>query len=361
MKKVLLAFAMVLAFALGTSAQIMPGKFFDNTSIELKGGINTPLNNFFDGISEQAGIQVQKDINPWLAVAVDGDAFIHQPYFLNPHTAFDQVNVNGLVKFNLFNLFGNYPGNRRHFEWDVFTGLGWSHRTCKESTFYGYRNYGNYIAGTDLIWNLGKSKAWGIVLTPEVNWGMPVTGKLDKHKANLEVNIGIVYHFKNRDGNRYFTKARLYDQNEIDGLNNCINQLRADNEALQTANIALANQAPVTVTETVTVENPLYVFSPIQFLLNSATISETSQAAIYEIAEVIYSTDGQYLITGYASNEGSEAYNLELSQARAEAIKEAFIKYGVHPDKLLIHAAGITTQFSQDNPALNRVVTITGK
>lgn len=364
MKKVLLLFTLVLAFALGTSAQVMPSKFHDNTSIQLKGGINTPLNNFFDGISEQVGLQVQKDINPWLAFALDGDAYIKLPYNANPHTAFDQVNVNGLVKFNPINLFGTYPGYRRVFEWDVFTGIGWSHKTCKESLFYGHRNYGNYIAGTDFMFNLGKQKAWAIVLTPEVNWGMPETGKLSKNKANFEVNLGIVYHFKNKDGNRYFTKAKLYDQDEIDGYICAIDQLTAANEELMTNNITLQSlleQKPKTVVEEVTIEKPYYVLPPVQFLFNSSAISETSHAAVVEIANVILLSPNDYLITGYASDEGTEEYNICLSQARAESMKAALVECGVNPDRLKVYGAGITTQFSTEDPALNRIVTVTCK
>lgn len=363
MKKFLCIIALALAFVMGADAQVAPAKFFDNTSIELKGGINTPLEKPFEGISEQVGVQIEKGITPWLSFAIDGKAFIHQPYRNNPHTAFDGVNVNGLVKFNLFNLFGNYPGYRRHFEWNVFTGLGWSHRTCKDYPLFGHRNFGNYIAGTDLQFNLGKEKAWALVLTPEVNWGMPETGKLDKNKAMLEVNVGIVYRFKNKDGNRYFTKAKLYNQEEVNNLNSRINHLIASNETLLVENTELKNtleNIPTSVTETVEVmvEKPYYVLPPVQFLFNSAVISETSYAAVNEIANVILTTPSNYVITGYASNEGTEEYNIGLSQERADAMKNALVNCGVNPDRLTTKAGGITTKFSETEPSLNRIVTV---
>lgn len=363
MKKFLSILTLVLAFAIGANAQVAPAKFFDNTSIELKGGINTPLEKPFEGISEQVGIQIEKGITPWFSLAIDGDAFIHQPYGNNPHTAFDGVNVNGLVKFNLFNLFGNYSGYRRHFEWNVFTGLGWSHRTCKDYPLFGHRNFGNYIAGTDFQFNLGKEKAWAIVLTPEVNWGMPETGKLDKNKAMLEVNVGVVYHFKNKDGNRYFTKVKPYDQAEVDLLTMKADQYYAAAKLLSKENKelkALLNSIPDPIAETVevVVEKPYYVLPPVQFLFNSAIISETSYAAVNEIANVILTTPCNYVITGYASNEGTEEYNIGLSQERADAMKNALVNCGVNPDRLITKANGITTQFSESEPSLNRIVTV---
>lgn len=362
MKKFIALLALTFAFVVGVNAQVAPAKFFDNTSIEVKGGINTPLNDFFGGISEQVGVQIEKGITPWFGLALDGDAFIHQPYGkLNPHTAFDGVNVNALAKFNLFNLFGNYPGYRRHFEWSVYTGIGWSHRTCKESLLFGHRNFGNYVAGTDFQFNLGKQKAWALVLSPEVNWGIPDGGKLGKNKAMLEVNVGIVYHFKNKDGNRYFTKVKPYDQGEVDALNSRINCLLEDINGLSRENAALLDSlakvpAPQTVVETVTVTETL--LPTIQFLFNSAEISQTSESAIYEIAGIIKNTpDKTYKVVGYASNEGSEAYNLALSKRRAEAVAEALKDFGVNPEQLIIVAGGICEEYPE--PSLNRVVITT--
>ena len=361
MKKFLLIFTMMVAFVFGTNAQVMPAKFFDNTSIELKGGISTPLNDLFDGVSPQVGIQIEKGINPWLSFALDGDFYIKMPYWNNPHTAFDQVNVNALAKFNLFNLFGNYPGYRRHFEWDVYTGLGWSHRTCKDSPVFGHRNFGNYVAGTDFVWNLGKSRAWGIVLSPEVNWGMPEVGKLDKNKAYLEVNLGVVYHFKNRDGNRYFTKVRAYDQAEVDGLYARIYALMEENDELMHLNEALRERPveTVAVVETQTVEVTNTILPQVQFLFNSDVISETSYAAVNEIAKYINANEGNYVVTGYASNEGTEEYNVGLSQRRAQAMVDVLVEYGVDANRLSTKADGITEQFSESNASLNRVVTVT--
>lgn len=369
MKKFITFLALTLVFMVSVNAQVAPAKLFDNTSIEIKGGINTPLNDFFGGISEQVGVQVEKGITPWLGFALDGEAFIHQPYGkLNPHTIFDGVNVNALAKFNLFNLFGNYPGYRRHFELNVFTGIGWGHRTCGGhgslmgayvSPYpYGERNYMTYTAGTDFVWNLGKQKDWGIVLSPAVTWGTPYSGKLSKNCGTFEINVGLVYHFKNKDGNRYFTKVKLYDQGEVDALNSKINSLLEDINGLNNKNAALLDSlanipAPQTVVETVIVTETL--LPTIQFLFNSDEISQTSEASIYEVAGMIKENpDKIYRIVGYASNEGSEEYNLALSKRRAEAVAEALKGLGVNPEQLLIIGGGICEEYPE--PSLNRVV-----
>lgn len=49
-------------------------------------------------------------------------------------------------------------------------------------------------------------------------------------------------------------------------------------------------------------------------------------------------------IAGYTDNTGNAADNVALSQARAEAVRNAFIKYGVNPDMLVAKGYG------QENP-----------
>ena len=45
-------------------------------------------------------------------------------------------------------------------------------------------------------------------------------------------------------------------------------------------------------------------------------------------------------IAGYTDNTGDAALNLALSQKRAEAVREAFIKYGADPDMLVAKGYG---------------------
>lgn len=352
MKKFIVILMFATMFVVSMNAQVAPAKFLDNISVGVKGGVNTTLNDLYKGVSGQAGLQVEKGITPWLGVAVEGETFFAQPYgSLNPHTSLDGVNVNALAKLNVLNLFSKYPGYRRNFEMDVFTGIGWGHRTCSESFD---RNFMTYKAGADFTVNLGKQKAWGIVLSPAVTWGHAV--KLDKNNGMLEVNAGVVYHFKNHDGNRYFSKVRLYDARQINYLRGRLNELVEEVINLREQNALLndsLSKVPATVTETITVTE---TFLPaIQFTFDSYDISNTSIVSIYEIAEIIKKNpDKTYNVVGYASNEGSEEYNMTLSKNRAEAVAYTLVHFGVNPNQLIVVGGGINTTYPE--PALNRVV-----
>ena len=77
------------------------------------------------------------------------------------------------------------------------------------------KNYAVSKAGVELNFNLDKEKAWGVRISPAVVWGPVECGRLDARTGEFEITAGITYHFKGSNGKRYFTKARLYDYDEV--------------------------------------------------------------------------------------------------------------------------------------------------
>ena len=70
--------------------------------------------------------------------------------------------------------------------------------------------------------------------------------------------------------------------------------------------------------------------------------------------------DGNLLIEGYASSDGDEQYNTQLSINRAEAVRDYLIKLGVAPERLDIKGYGeenpLEDNESQEGRAINRRV-----
>ena len=65
------------------------------------------------------------------------------------------------------------------------------------------------------------------------------------------------------------------------------------------------------------------------------------------------------LIKGYASPEGNPELNQRLSEARANAVKQALVdRYGVSADRLTIQGMGATDELF-DEIDFNRVATFT--
>lgn len=101
----------------------------------------------------------------------------------------------------------------------------------------------------------------------------------------------------------------------------------------------------------------------IHFATGSATIEAESAAALEVIAAYLGEANGSFYIVGHTDDTGSLDQNLELSQARAAAVKEALVSaHGVDPSRLETRGVGplspVSTNTADEGRALNRRVEI---
>lgn len=323
MKKFILIFVAMFTFATSMFAQEQTNytgssKFTDNVSVTVQGGVLTSFDNFYSGHTAMAPIAligVDKYVNPWFGVGVEARTLIgtgNGSY--NTKTAFDWVNLSGYAKFNVLNMF-NYTGERRTFEPVVYTGIGWGH-----STVCLHANQATYHAGVELNLNLGKEKAWGIVLNPSVVWGGMSENKLNKHNGSFEVTAGVVYHFKTSNGTRTFAKPRLYSQSEIDALNARIKEL--DSRPV-TVKEVIKNVPATNSTAGVDVVEKTYI---VTFAKSKANLTNAAKANLDKIT-------GTVVIEASASPEGTTKFNQKLSEDRANAVKSYLESRGVKVTK----------------------------
>ena len=323
MKKFILIFVAMFMFATSMFAQEQTNytgssKFTDNVSVTVQGGVLTSFDNFYSGHTAMAPIAlvgVDKYVNPWFGVGVEARTLIgtgNGSY--NTKTTFDWVNLSGYAKFNVLNMF-NYNGERRTFEPVVYTGLGWGHSTACLHT-----NQATYRAGVELNLNLGKEKAWGIVLNPSVVWGGMTDYKLNKHNGSFEVTAGVVYHFKTSNGTRTFAKPRLYSQSEIDALNARIKELDSRQVAVKEV---IKNVPATNSTASVNVVEKTYI---VTFAKSKADLTNAAKANLDKIT-------GTVVIEASASPEGTTKFNQKLSEDRANVVKSYLESRGVKVTK----------------------------
>jgi outer membrane protein OmpA-like peptidoglycan-associated protein len=103
------------------------------------------------------------------------------------------------------------------------------------------------------------------------------------------------------------------------------------------------------------------IVTGVAFELNSATLTPASHIILNRIAGLLLS-DGttRVEIGGYTDSSGDDAYNLTLSQRRAEAVQAYLIERGVAADRLVARGYGearpIADNGSADGRARNRRV-----
>lgn len=377
MKKAILLAAMALSMV-GASAQttVAGSKFTDNWSFTLKGGAvlsskSVADNGFWDNARGIVGAELRKQITPVFGLGVEGEWTINTSSWAGYRSGnwFDHQYVGVFGAVNLMNAFAGYTGAPRLFELEVVGGSGWLHAYYPHTSGKDGNSWATKV-GLNFNFNLGESKAWTLAFKPAYLWNMNgnprpnilgYEARYDSNFGYLELEAGITYHFGNSNGTHHFTVVRPYDQSEIDALNAQINALRGELEASGANNAALlaqiadlqaqldaCNRRPPVVEKVVKdLNNIRYVF----FNCGSAYIQPNQQPNIAMVADQLKeNTNATVTVKGYASKDGSAAFNRKLAERRAEAVKKELVKrYGIASDRVKAEGMGIGDLFQENS------------
>ena len=367
MKKTILLSVFALA-ALTINAQsvvVEGGGFWDNWSMGIQGGGTMKMSGtgFFKSARPAFGLTLGKQWTPILGTDIQGMGYVNTT---NSATMIDASDVSLLARMNLMNLFGSYEGMPRPFEIETVTGLGWLHHYMNGS---GDSDDLSARVGLNFNFNLGEEAAWTLGFKPAVVFNL--TGNFpekkvafDKNYANVELLLGLTYHFADGDGNRHFQLVNAVDPLAVATMNEEINGLREivaakDIELVGLADELLAvqgqlNEARAKKAEA-TGQTINILESVVAFRFNESAIETSQMPAIEHVAQYLKENPSvNVTINGYASPEGTEDYNMKLSQRRADAVKAILVdKYGIASDRINTIGHGVGDIFS--NPAWNRV------
>lgn len=368
MKKLMLL-AVVIMGALGVKAQtvVESTKFTDNWAVEVNAGGITPLTHsaFFKSMRPAFGVGFSKQLTPIFGLGLQGRGYINTS---QSKTAFDASDVSMLGKVNLMNLFSVYRGEPRLFEIEAVAGIGWLHYYMNGN---GDSNSWSTRMGLNLNFNLGEEKAWTLGIKPAIVYDMQGDFNASKSRFNannaaFELTAGLTYHFKTSNGTHHFSKVRVYDQAEVDGLNAKVNDLRMlanEKDAQLTGDAQRISQlqqelndcrTKVVPVETVVKTNKIPE-SVVTFRQGKAVVDASQLPNVERVASYMKKyADSKVIIKGYASPEGSLEFNEKLAAARAAAVKSILVnKYKINSNRIVAEGQGIGDMFSE--PDWNRI------
>ena len=384
MKKNILTLAAILTAAVSANAQetLSGSKFFDNWQVGVKGGgfSWTTREAFIKNTRATFGAEIGKQISPAFRLGVEGMAYVRPVDFDNV-TKFgnfvDMSNVSLVGTVNLSNLIVGYKGTPRFFEVEGFAGLGWGHiypqGADNRKAPYVLNGMTSQF-GSNLLFNLGQSKAWGIKISPALIYfvdGVAGPESVSQNELNLvnswtQVTAGVVYRFKGSNGAHHFTRPS--NREELEALNKQLSGLREDlrgkdgqlsesqkriaqlEKELQEAR----NKKPEVIERTVT-KSKKTLESVVTYRVGRTNIESSQLPNVERIATYLKKyPNSKVVIKGYASPEGNLEKNQKLAADRAESVKKILVsRYKISSDRIQAEGNGIGDMFSE--PDWNRV------
>ena len=358
-------------FALSTltinaqTAVVEGGGFWDNWSMGIQGGATMKMSGagFFKSARPAFGLTVGKQWTPILGIDIQGMGYVNTT---NSTTMVDASDVSLIARMNLMNLFAGYEGMPRPFEIETVTGLGWLHHYMNGG---GDADDMSARVGLNFNFNLGEDAVWTFGIKPAVVFNL--TGEypskkvaFNRNHSNMEILFGLTYHFADSDGNRHFALINAVDPMVLAAMNEEINDLREVVVAKDVELVGLADELLIVQNQLNEARNKKVeasgetiniVESVVAFPLNQSDVQSSQMPSLEHVANYLKNNpDANITVNGYASPEGTEEYNLQLSQRRADAVKDILVnKYGIEANRINAIGHGVGDIFSE--PAWNRV------
>ena len=301
-------------------------RFIDNTYFRVEGGATAlthpgchSYDNFGHTIQGVIGAEVGKWITPKFGVAFEGDFGIRNGSEAgkfndeNKAHSFNYINVTGLTKFNVSNIFAGWNPNRK-VEFVLATGPMWIHG------FPGWGYVNDFGVKFKAEVNYNVTERWQLNLIPEFNYNL--TGadesagehpKFDVCNSWYGLKVGVTY----KIGKQFTECPYKYTQEDVDALNEQINELRARKPKVVEKEVI----KEVVKKEYIGLDEVIITFEK-----ESSELTDIAKAVLNKIIE--YSTVVTY-IQGDASYDGNAKFNENLANARAESVKKYLEDKGV--------------------------------
>ena len=256
----------------------------------------------------------------------DGDkTYVKEAYI--PVGAGVKFKVSDRVAFNL--------GYTMHFiDSDNFDGV-YAKATTKDKFSYGYAGL-EFSVGS-------KSK-------PNLDWVNPLALMYDELKdPSLRQEVEAL---KNRVSNVEKSVEDLKKDSDGDGVSDQFD--KCPGTPAGTAVDGSGCPLPVSTGTAVDSSN-VTGFETIQFEFNSSVLKTESYPTLDKLSSVLRENGGKASVKGYASSEGTAAYNMKLSKDRANSVKTYLVNSGVNASQVATKGLGEANPIASNDTEEGRI------
>ncbi len=96
-------------------------------------------------------------------------------------------------------------------------------------------------------------------------------------------------------------------------------------------------------------------FETIQFEFNSSVLKTEAYPTLDKLSSVLRENGGKVAVNGYASSEGTAAYNLKLSKDRANSVKTYLVNSGVNASQVVTKGYGEANPIASNDTEEGRI------
>ncbi len=262
------------------------------------------------------------------------------------------AHLHGDILLNASNLFFGY-NEKRIYNLVPFVGMGVMHSWTSPKN--------NELAATVGIINRFRLnscldlnlEAKGTLVNDRFDGEIGGNGK----EGLASVTVGLTYKFKQRGWNRATVISTGITEAEMNSVRDQLNSALRDNENLKNELSAARNNTNKVVEKEVIGSSRIVTFA-----IGKSKINKLGLVNLEMFAKSVKAgpADKVYTIVGYAdSKTGSAKYNQKLSEARAEAVRDALVnQFGVNPSQLKVESKGGVANMFYNDAALNRAVIV---
>ncbi len=241
------------------------------------------------------------------------------------------IPVGAGVKFKVSNRVAFNLGYTMHFvDGDNFEGVN---AGGKDKFSYGY-------AG--LEFSLGSSAK------PDLNWVNPLALMYDELKdPTLRQEVEAL---KNRVSNVEKSVEDLKKDTDGDGVADQFDKC----PGTPAGTAVDGSGCPLPVASAANMANATG-FEPVQFEFNSSVLKTEAYPILDKLSSELRTNGGKLTLNGYASSEGTAAYNMSLSKDRANSVKTYLVNSGVNSSQVAAKGHGEANPIASNDTEEGRI------